>query len=257
MANCPLLNLLIHVPLYRPLGKYIRHPPLPYKWYYSSSNDLLFRHSSTSPVDIFVTSSDSLSRRHSSQFTFSCTAATPPVQTHYASVTQSTDSIVTVHSFASVPSPPSVPTLHEVIDSFDDDTIWERFSYDGSWLLHALLQGTLVIVHDGSFMPQLSLDACSCAFVLYCSSSDKLAIGSFAEESENADNYRGEWLGCIGALQVLLAVISTTSVSLDSIPPVNAHCDNMGVINHNANLTRSLSEDQAQADLILIMWTPI
>jgi hypothetical protein len=27
---------------------------------------------------------------------------------------------------------------------------------------------------------------CSCAFVRYCSSTDKRAIGSFAEESENA-----------------------------------------------------------------------
>ena len=71
----------------------------------------------------------------------------------------------------------------------------------------------------------------SCAFVLNCSSTDKRAIGSFAEESDNADNYRGEWLGSIGTLQVLLAVIviSTTSVSLDAIPPVQAHCDNMGV----------------------------
>ena len=76
------------------------------------------------------------------------------------------------------------------------------------------------------------------------------AVGSFAEESDNADNYRGEWLGCIGALQVLLAVISTSSVSLQSIPPVQAHCDNMGVVYHNKDLSRSLPEKQAQADLI-------
>jgi len=35
-------------------------------------------------------------------------------------------------------------------------------------------------------MPQLTSHACSCAFVPYCSSTDKRAIGSFAEESENA-----------------------------------------------------------------------
>eukprot|EP00985_Skeletonema_marinoi_P000768 scaffold287_cov151-Skeletonema_marinoi.AAC.1 len=83
--------------------------------------------------------------------------------------------------------------------------MWDRFSFDvdddGLWLLHALLNGSLVIVHDGSFMPQLTSHACSCAFVLYCSSTDKRAIGSFAEESANADNYIGigEWLGSIGA----------------------------------------------------------
>ena len=85
--------------------------------------------------------------------------------------------------------------------------MWDRFSFDvdddGLWLLHALLNGSLVIVHDGSFMPQLTSHACSCAFVLYCSSTDKRAIGSFAEESANADNYIGigEWLGSIGAFQ--------------------------------------------------------
>jgi hypothetical protein len=121
---------------------------------------------------------------------------------------------------------------------------------DGSWLLHALLRGSLVIVHDGSFMAQLSSQACSCAFVLYCTYTEKRAIGSFAEMSDNADNYRGEWLGCIGALRVLVAVLLTSSVSLESIPPVQAHCDNMGVVSHNKNLTRSLPDKQAQADLI-------
>ena len=37
-----------------------------------------------------------------------------------------------------------------------------------------------------TFMPQLTSHACSCAFVRYCNSTDKRAIGSFAEESENA-----------------------------------------------------------------------
>ena len=72
--------------------------------------------------------------------------------------------------------------------------MWDRFVFDddGSWLLRALLLGTLVIVHDGSYMPHVTTQACSCAFVLSCSLTDMRAIGSFAEESDNADNYRGE-----------------------------------------------------------------
>jgi hypothetical protein len=125
-------------------------------------------------------------------------------------------------SFPSVMSPDkgteSVASYSSIYkrDSFEDHTMWDRFSFDvdddGLWLLHALLNGSLVIVHDGSFMPQLTSHACSCAFVLYCSSTDKRAIGSFAEESANADNYRGEWLGstywCSSA-SVLLVVISS------------------------------------------------
>eukprot|EP00984_Skeletonema_dohrnii_P025210 scaffold14326_cov83-Skeletonema_dohrnii-CCMP3373.AAC.1 len=106
--------------LYRPLGKYLRHPPLPHEWLYSSSNDLLFRRSSapSSSVAIYVKSpSASVSRRNAVQFTFSCTVVDPPVATHSL-----TDSSVTVHSFAPVPSPPIVLSLQEVIDSFEDHT---------------------------------------------------------------------------------------------------------------------------------------
>jgi hypothetical protein len=39
----------------------------------------------------------------------------------------------------------------------------------------------------------------------------------------------------------------TSSASLESIPPVQAHCDKMGVVSHNKNLTRSLP-DKAQAN---------
>eukprot|EP00985_Skeletonema_marinoi_P032286 scaffold39090_cov144-Skeletonema_marinoi.AAC.6 len=105
--------------LYRPLGKYLRHPPLPHEWLYSSSDDLLFRRSSntsSSSVAIYVKSpSASVSNCNTVQFTFSfsCTASDPPVTNHFASVTSLTDSSVTVHSFAPVPSPPTVLSLQE------------------------------------------------------------------------------------------------------------------------------------------------
>eukprot|EP00984_Skeletonema_dohrnii_P029843 scaffold20741_cov91-Skeletonema_dohrnii-CCMP3373.AAC.2 len=137
-------------------------------------------------------------------------------------VTSLTDSSVTVTmlSFAPVPSPPTVLSLQEVIDSFEDHTMWDRFSFDDD--------------DDGS-----------------CST-DKRAIGSFAEESDNADNYRGEWLvGSIGALQVLLAVTSTTSVSLDAIPPVQAHCDNMGGISSSLGFSIEYHHVKVHIDKVL------
>ena len=103
------------------------------------------------------------------------------------------------------------------MNSNTDQPVFEHtndlsFDDDSTCLLHALLRGSLVIVHDGPFMPPVSSQSCSFAFVLYCSYTDKRANGSFAEQSENADYYRGEWLGCIGALQVLLAVLLTSLV---------------------------------------------
>ena len=101
-------------------------------------------------------------------------------------------------------------------------------------------------------MPCVSSSACSCGFVHNCRSSDNRAEGSFAERSVASDNYRGEWLGCIGALQVLLAVISTTDINLDSISSVHAHTDNIGVVTHNRHLHWTLSDTQPQGDLIRV-----
>ena len=55
----------------------------------------------------------------------------------------------------------------------------------------------------------------------------------------------------VSCSQVLMAVLETTLLlSLDSIPPVQAQCDNMGVVNNNCNLTGTLPEKQKQADMI-------
>ena len=120
--------------------------------------------------------------------------------------------------------------------------MWEKFHLDcdGSWIIHVLLNGTLVIVHDGSYMPYVTSKACSCGFVLYCSRTGNRAGGSFAEKARK--------LGC--AAGSYMAVLDTTLLSLESIPPVQAHCDNMGVVNHNCDLTGTLPEKQSQADMI-------
>jgi hypothetical protein len=66
--------------------------------------------------------------------------------------------------------------------------MWDRFSFDddGSRLLHALLNDSLINVHDVPFYASAYLPCLLVCFVRYCSSTDKRAIGSFAEESENA-----------------------------------------------------------------------
>ena len=140
--------------LSRPLGKYVHNPPLPYLWQYSASTDVLFRfHSlSASTVDLFVPSGER-SRRHASRYVFSSTAALPPTATHYASLVSSSPYEAVVHSITCVPLAPPFRSLQEVLDSYDDQVVWEQFSYDGdgTWILHDLLRGSLVIVHDGSY----------------------------------------------------------------------------------------------------------
>ena len=124
--------------LSKPLGKYLHKPPLPILWQYSASTDVLFRFhsSSTSTVDIFVPSGER-SRRHASRYVFSSTAPLPPTATHYASLVSSSPYEAVVHSLTRVPLAPPCRSLQEVLDSYDDQSVWERFSYDGdgTWIL--------------------------------------------------------------------------------------------------------------------------
>jgi len=80
--------------------------------------------------------------------------------------------------------------------SFDDDS---------TWLLYALLRGSLVIVHDGSFRIARLLSSFTAVTLT------SVQLGHLRSKV-NADCYRGEWLDCVGALQVLLAVLLTSLV---------------------------------------------
>ena len=55
--------------------------------------------------------------------------------------------------------------------------------------------GTLVAVHDGSYMKEVNPQACSAAFMIRCSATGLRAKGTVAEWSDSADNYRAEILG--------------------------------------------------------------
>ena len=173
------------------------------------------------------------SRRNARHFRFSRSLPHYPTGTHYASlVSVSTDAAV-AHSVTPITSAPKCRSLQDIIDDFDDQVMWDKFEFDGdgSWLLHALLNGTLVFV----YMRFVTTKACSCGFVLYCSHSDNRAVGSFAEESDMqtiiAENglealmhyrYRCFWL-----CWTLRCCLSTP------FPRFRLICDNMGVVNHN------------------------
>jgi hypothetical protein len=68
-----------------------------------------------------------------------------------------------------VPSRPIYGFEH-VIKSFANQTLWFSLDYngDGSWILDGMLAQSLVIIHDGLYMKELSLYISSAATVIYC-----------------------------------------------------------------------------------------
>jgi hypothetical protein len=56
----------------------------------------------------------------------------------------------------------------EVLQSWGNTLLWEHMTVHGGvkWLEHAIAEGTLVAVADGSFIRELYPNLCSTAFVL-------------------------------------------------------------------------------------------
>jgi hypothetical protein len=85
--------------------------------------------------------------------------------------------------------------------------MWDslRLTGEDNWILEALREGTCIAVTDGSYIRELYLNMCSCAFALECTQRRGRIFGSFPEQSRRACAYRGELLGLMAVHLVLLA----------------------------------------------------
>jgi hypothetical protein len=106
---------------------------------------------------------------------------------------------------------PQIPTPHsfvEVLQSWGDTWLWEYMIVHGGveWLEHAVTEGMLIAVTDGSYICELYPNLCSTVFVLECSSGRGQVCGSFLETLLVANAYRGELLGLMAVHLILLSV---------------------------------------------------
>jgi hypothetical protein len=122
--------------------------------------------------EVYLPSLNPLARRTRSGqcFDLACVAYGPSNHQHYASVTLSLEEQVLLHSLIPgfVPSRPFYGFEH-VIKSFANQTLWFSLDYDGdgSWILNGMLAHSLVIIHDGSYMRELSPYISSAATMIY------------------------------------------------------------------------------------------
>ncbi len=121
---------------------------------------------------------------------------------------------------------------------------------DGEWIREGLRHGTILIAHDGSFMQEESMDICSAAVTMYCSSSSQWAKISVAECSESANNFRSKLLGAVIIQYILRAATADLPGVLGL---VCLYSNNQGVIAHRNLWQKVLSDKQAQSNLILLL----
>jgi hypothetical protein len=90
---------------------------------------------------------------------------------HYASITSSQLGQVLLHSLVlGFISPQPISGFEHVIKTFANLSLWLSLDYngDGSWILDEMLAQSLVIIHDGSCIKEVSLNISLAATMLYC-----------------------------------------------------------------------------------------
>ncbi len=149
-----------------------------------------------------------------------------------------------------IPSPP-VSGFEQTIRHFTNQSLWVSLEYngDGLWILDGMLAQSLIIIHDGSYMKEISPDISSAATMIYCSITRYRCKCTWAEGSTSAGSYRGEILGRI----MTQLILNAASFSYEgTIPPVVVDCDNNGVVSHGNAPHLSLPTNQPQANVLQV-----
>jgi hypothetical protein len=133
-------------------------------------------------------------------FTFHRFTSRDPGLTHMATVFQFDHPLVRLHSCSAPPRFLEPPTQFlQVLASWENQSLWKHLKCDGdgSWVLDAIIAGSLDIVHDGSYMKKVAPKVCSIsmALIMRCRNTDQELTCTWVELSASADNYRGELLG--------------------------------------------------------------
>jgi hypothetical protein len=109
--------------------------------------------------------------RSGQRFTSNRVAMGPSDLQTYASITHVQEGHIILHSTIPmyIPSPP-VSGFEQTIRHFTNQSLWVSLEYngDGSWILDGMLAQSLIIIHDGSYMKEISPDISSAATMIYC-----------------------------------------------------------------------------------------
>ncbi len=84
-----------------------------------------------------------------------------------------------------------------MIKSFENQSLWLSLDYDGdgSWILDGMLAQSLVIIHDGSYMKEVSTHISLVATMIYCRIAKAQCKCTWAKQLASAGSYCGKILG--------------------------------------------------------------
>jgi hypothetical protein len=115
-----------------------------------------------------------------------------------------------------------------------------------------MLAQSLIIIHDGPYMKDITPDIFSAATMIYCTITKVRCKCTLAKKFKSAGSYHGEILG--GVVMQLIIHAAASSYH-DTTPPVVVDCDNNDIVIHGNNSIRPLPTSQSQADLLQVFNT--
>jgi hypothetical protein len=110
--------------------------------------------------------------------------------------------------------------------------------------------GSFAIIHDGSYMKEISPDICLATVMILCTITGSLCKCTIVEKSTSAGSYRGEILGAILAQLILHAAAQG---QMGPYPVIMEDCNNLGIVWHGNKPQWPLSTTQLQADVLKIL----
>jgi hypothetical protein len=187
-----------------------------------------------------------------------------PAYTHRVSIRLWNRSTLQYHSSSPLSIPSNLYTpkmLLKTLASWDNAPLWTTLQIKGDncgWIFCGLMRGSLTIRYDGSYMPMVANNVCSCAVVIYCSHDKKYAEVTWVEKSSKqlADIYQTKILG--GCCAQLLVKATITGRNVQGLGTPKYRCNNMGVVYHGTHHHQPLLEKQAQSDVLRYfkIWSP-
>ena len=242
-----------------PIGKYLRPPPYTeIFWAETNTPSRLIKETTGSDeYEVYLVDDNIRPTRSSKVWKYSHSVPQPPTKRYCTSIKFLDRYSVSSFSSAQMLSNDDNHTrwksesLYTRLCSFSHPTLWTYLEprEDVTWVEEAILNGTFLSVHDGSYMPNKALDVCSAALVFTCTKTRKIGYVSISEKTDQytANNYRGEVLG--GILNT--CIIKAAEMGMDAPKgKVTSGCDNKGVLAHSKDPYRPMSDKQPQADAL-------
>ena len=129
---------------------------------------------------------------------------------NYTSICVVAEDIVMLHSSVPPPISTTISTATGVwstLCSIPNQTPCVKFHCDGDgdgeWIYCVLMQGSLVMVCNGYYMPLIDTDVYSTSCVIDCENTGTSACGAAAERLATTDNYCGKIMGTL-LIQLIL-----------------------------------------------------